>query len=356
MNEKILKKEQINQLHEDLARYYNFYAPIKVKGNIVFKKISNPEEIEIDYLNSKTPPKEILFPRMETLFSYDIDGKKIEIKQRTDLEEKNIIFGIRPCDAYSFNLMENFFNSGEFKDDLFLKKRKNTIIIGLGCNSPRATCFCTSLDYNGHPHRKDDVDIFLTDLGDKYLVDPISNKGRAIVDKLTWLSEASKKDIQKAEDLSVKAESMMSLKLDLKTIAEKLEPNFNHSLWKDVSENCLGCGTCTFFCPTCTCFDVVEEVDHYKKRGKRVRLWDTCQFCLYTLETSGHNPRNTKIERCRNRVLHKFSFYPKNYNVIGCVGCGRCVFLCPVNNDLRDIIKKINNIKKNSKKEEVIIA
>ena len=356
MQEKILEKEQIKQFHEDLARYYNFYAPTKVKGNIVFKKITNPEDIELSYLNSKIPPKEILFPRMETLFSYKLDEKNVEIEPRTDLEEKNIIFGIRPCDAYSFKLLENFFNFGQFKDDLFLKKKENTIVIGLGCNSPRATCFCTSLDYDGHPHRKDDVDIFLTDLGEKYLVNPISDKGKAIVDKLAWLSEANEGDVQKAVELSNEAESQMCTELDLENTAEILDPNFNHPLWKEVSENCLGCGTCTYLCPTCTCFDVVEEVDHYNDKGKRVRLWDTCQFCLYSLETSGHNPRNSKIERCRNRVLHKFSYYPKNYDMIGCVGCGRCIHLCPVNNDLREIIKKINNIKNESKKEEVTVA
>ena len=356
MTEKILKKDQIKQLHDDLSRYYSFYAPTKVKGNVVFKKITNPDDIELEHLNSKIPPKEILFPRMETLFSYKIDGKDIEIEPRTDLEEKILIFGVRPCDAYSFSLLENFFNFGQFKDDIFMKKKENTIVIGLACNTPRTTCFCTSLDYNGHPHRKDDVDIFLTDLGEKYLVNPISETGKAIVNKLAWLSEANNDDLQKAVELSKNAESLISTKLDLQNTAELLDPGFNHPLWKEVSENCLGCGTCTFLCPTCTCFDVVEDVDHYNNKGKRVRLWDTCQFCLYTLETSGHNPRNTKIERCRNRVLHKFSYYPKNYNLIGCVGCGRCIQLCPVNNDLREIIKKINAIKNDKKQEEVVVA
>ena len=117
---------------------------------------------------------------------------------------------------------------------------------------------------------------------------------------------------------------------------------------------CLGCGTCAFLCPTCTCFDVVDEDDHYNHRGKRIRLWDTCQFCIYTQHTSGHNPRDSIIERCRNRILHKFSYYPKNYGMLGCVGCGRCIQLCPVNNDLRDIIKKIILIRKEKEEAKVI--
>ncbi len=355
MTDKILKKEEIEKFYLDLSRYFNFFAPTKENGNIVFKKITDPCEIIFDFLNSKVPPKEIVFPRMETLFTYKINGKEIEIEPVNNLNEKYLIFGIRPCDAYSFNLLENFFASGKFQDDIFIEKRKNTILIGMGCNTPRQTCFCTSLDHGGHPHRMDDVDIFLTDLGDKYLMRSISKMGKAIIDKLAWLSDAQRKDVAKAVELSKKAEELIKTKVDLENIAETLKPHFDHPLWKEISENCLGCGTCAFLCPTCTCFDVIDENDHYNNRGKRIRLWDTCQFCIYTTHASGHNPRKSKIERCRNRILHKFSYYPKNYGMLGCVGCGRCIQSCPVNNDLRVIIHKIKNLEK-EKIEVKIIA
>jgi len=142
--------------------------------------------------------------------------------------------------------------------------------------------------------------------------------------------------------------------LDLKDIDKILDPNFEHPIWAEISDICIGCGTCSFLCPTCTCFDVVDENDQYNNRGRRVRIWDTCQFCLYSLHTSGHNPRDSCIERCRNRILHKFCYYPENYDRLGCVGCGRCIQLCPVNNDLRAIIEKVNNIKK--EKEEKVSA
>jgi len=346
-------KNEIGKLYIELGEEFNFYAPIKEKGNLVFKKVLNPDEIVLDYFNSKVPPKEILFPKMEVLFEYKTDGKDVtEIIERTDLDEKNIIFGIRPCDAHSFVLLENFFAFGDIQDEIFLKKRANSIVIGIGCNTPKRTCFCTSIE--GHPFMKDDMDIFLVDLGEKYLVEGISEKGKELMSRLKWVSDAKKQDIKKAEELSKRAEESFDTKLDLKDIDKVLDRNFEHPIWAEISDICIGCGTCSFLCPTCTCFDVIDENDQYNNKGRRIRIWDTCQFCLYTLHTSGHNPRDSSIERCRNRILHKFCYYPENYNMLGCVGCGRCIQLCPVNNDLRVIIEKVNNIK--TEKEEKVSA
>ncbi|MFX0059995.1 MAG: 4Fe-4S dicluster domain-containing protein [Candidatus Hodarchaeota archaeon] len=352
MEQKILKKDQIAKLYEELSKSYNFYAPFKEKRNIVFSKITNPDDIVLDFLNSKVPPKEILFPKTDILFEYKINGKEIEIEEPKNLDEKNIIFGIRPCDAHSFVLLTNFFSQGDFKDDIIVNRRNNTILIGIGCNTPKTTCFCTSID--GNPFQKEDMDIFLVDLQNKYLVEAISDKGKDIIKKLSWLSDATKSDLEKAQELAKKAEESIVSKLDLKDIDKILDPNFDHPIWKEVSEICIGCGTCSFLCPTCTCFDVIDENVPNENRGRRIRIWDTCQSCLYTLHTSGHNPRESCIERTRNRILHKFCYYPENYGILGCVGCGRCIQLCPANNDLRSIIQKISKIEQ--KKEEKISA
>jgi ferredoxin len=350
--EKLIYKKEIPKLVKDLTRKYTLYAPIDIKGNIEYKRVQNGKDIELEFLNSKVPPKEILFPRMETLFKYKINAKNIEIIKPDKMENKNIIFGIRPCDAHSFVLLEQFFDFGEFKDELFLNKRKITILIGIGCNTPRNTCFCTSLD--GHPFKKDDMDVFMVDLDDRYLVSPISDIGKEIIENLSWLVDAKEEDLELAMKLSEEAESMISTTLDIQESYEFLDSKFSDPIWYEISETCMGCGTCSFLCPTCTCFDVIDEEDHYNKRGRRIRIWDTCQFCLYSLHTSGHNPRDSGIERCRNRILHKFSYYPANYKLIGCVGCGRCIQLCPVNNDLRVIIKRLNEIK--MKEEKTIVA
>ena len=352
MGPKLINKDQMAKLYSELSKEYKFYAPINKKGSIIFEKIENPDDIVLDFLNSKIPPKSVLFPKMEVLFEYTLDGKDVKIKDRKDLEEKILIFGIRPCDAYSFKLFANFFSShGDVNDEIYLNKKKNTTLIGLGCNNPRTTCFCTSVE--GHPFKKDDMDIFLTDLDDNYLVEGISEKGKNLIQNLTWLSDASDSDIQKSQALSKEAEESIVTKMDVDSSIKILKENFEHPVWAEISESCVGCGTCSFLCPTCTCFDVIDETDNYNNQGRRIRIWDTCQSCLYTKETSGHNPRSTKIQRCRNRIMHKFSYYPTNYNLIGCVGCGRCIVLCPVNNDLRGILDKINKIEQKKEGEKI---
>ncbi|MHA1271882.1 MAG: 4Fe-4S dicluster domain-containing protein [Promethearchaeota archaeon] len=354
MNEKILYKKELPKFYEEIADKYNFFAPVKDKNNIYFKKIENPDEILLTYFNSKIPPKEILFPRNEILFKYEYEGDKVKIIKPDNIEEKNAIFGIRPCDANSFKILEKIFASGKFKDDLFLKKKENSLLIAIGCNNPKKTCFCTSV-YGG-PFRKEDVDLFLTDLGDKFLIQPISEKGKEILNPMRWLTDAGEKDLETALELAKQAESKIKTQLNLKDIDKIMKNIFNHEIWNDISSSCLGCGTCAFLCPTCHCFDVIDEHDHYNNKGARIRIWDTCQFCIYTLHTSGHNPRPTQIERCRNRILHKFSYIPENFNTIGCVGCGRCVQYCPVNNDLRLIIEKIRDLQIKDKKEEMIVV
>ncbi|MHA1291337.1 MAG: 4Fe-4S dicluster domain-containing protein [Promethearchaeota archaeon] len=353
MQKKILMKEQVGKLYSELKKEYKIYAPIKKKGNIVFDKIDKSEDIVLDYLNSKIPPKSVLFPEMEILFEYELDGKNVNIIDRKDLDEKILILGIRPCDAYSFQLFATFFKAhGNWQDEIYLKKKENTTLIGMGCNNPRTTCFCTSVD--GNPFKKDDMDIFLTDLGNKYLIEGISEKGKSLMEKLSWLTDASDNDVQKSQELAKQAEESIVTKIDAKSATKILEVCFEHPVWEEISESCIGCGSCSYLCPTCTCFDVIDETDQYNNKGRRIRIWDTCQFCLYTLETSGHNPRDTKIQRCRNRIMHKFSYYPRNYGLLGCVGCGRCINSCPVNNDLRTIIDKILEVKENKEDEKAV--
>ncbi len=107
-----------------------------------------------------------------------------------------------------------------------------------------------------------------------------------------------------------------------------------------MARKCVGCGACTYSCPTCHCFDITDEGTFFS--GERRKNWDACQFDHFTLHASGHNPRDTQYKRWRNRFMCKFNFYPHKFKEKGCVGCGRCVRVCAVRMDITEVIEEIS--------------
>jgi len=197
---------------------------------------------------------------------------------------------------------------------------------------------------DGGPANSEGLDILLTDIGDKYFVEVKSKKGNEIIDiSKNLFSKSSTKDKTKKDEVSKKAENAITRNMKTKGLVEKLDKIFEDPLWKKISMKCLSCGICTYQCPTCHCFDIQDETA--LSNGARVRVWDTCMNPEYTVHASGHNPRPARMNRTRNRVYHKFNYYPKNYNIIACVGCGRCINDCPVNIDIIDIIDQAREVK-----------
>jgi ferredoxin len=131
--------------------------------------------------------------------------------------------------------------------------------------------------------------------------------------------------------------------IDLDGINEKLEKNLLSSLWENLALPCVGCGICTYLCPTCHCFDISDETGRGRS-GIRLRTWDSCQYPQFTLHTSGHNPRPLRYQRMRQRIMHKFSYTVANTGRIFCVGCGRCIENCPVNLDIRIFLNSFGGL------------
>jgi ferredoxin len=218
--------------------------------------------------------------------------------------------------------------------DPYMTKRENTVLVGLTCLDPGATCFCTSV--GGGPSATEGTDILLTDLGDAYFVEIVSEKGKKLVDSVDVLAPAAEKDEKKKKELEEKARTAIKRVMHTEGIQEKLDTLFESPLWRKIALKCLGCAACTYVCPTCHCFDMQDEIAGNK--GARIRVWDSCMYPEYTVHASGHNPRPERMNRVRNRVYHKFNYFPHNCDVIACVGCGRCIAVCPVNIDIIDVI------------------
>lgn len=328
---KKISKKQMDGFIQSLTENYTVYAPVRIDDLFFFKPVSSSQQIELGYQNSKKPPKEVFFPQWEAMFKY----KNGQVEATDKVEKGRVLLGVRPCDAKSNLLLDNVFAGEEYEDVYYVNKRENTIIVGLACNKPLSTCFCTL--FGGGPFSKEGLDLLLIDIGDKYIVDVITEKGREILtDKFT---PAGKEEVKLTEKLSREAEEKINSQVDIEKVEEKLDQMFEDPLWDALSNRCIGCGVCTYLCPTCHCFDIDDE--RIASTGKRVRNWDSCMFPLFTLQASGHNPRPTGRERMRQRVMHKFNYFIRNYKQAACVGCGRCIMDCPVNIDIREVLKDI---------------
>ena len=325
---KIIKKEDIIQWVTELMKNYEVIAPVKEneKGeDIFFKIIKSADDVCMDS-NPILSPKEFFFPRSEKMFEFE--GDEISDSGGKD-GQKRILFGVRPCDVHGLTILDNVYK-GEFNDPYYLQRRKNTAIISLACSEPDEYCFCKSL---GTGPFLCDADIILTDLGDdRYFVDSKTND----LVNFDIFTEAAPEDIKLRDKKQKESEDKIK-----KTI--ELNKNLDDLHLEAESRKCLGCGCCTYICPTCTCFDVSDESMISKQKGKRLKCWDSCMFPSFALLAGGENTREEKSDRFKQRFYHKFKYYPEKYGKVMCVGCGRCIKKCPVNTDVVNIINYNKN-------------
>jgi sulfhydrogenase subunit beta (sulfur reductase) len=343
MADLILKKSDVKKFIQSLSGKYTVLGPVEQDGKVKFAKVEG-DEMLFDYQNTYLSPKDLFFPQSERMFEFSTDpaDEQAHILQEVpdDLASPRVVFGMRPCDAKAFAVLDLIFNNDEYSDVYWQRKRDNTVLIGLGCNDPCPTCFCTSM--NCGPFHTEGLDALAFDLGDDVLIRPLTEKGEKALAEAKDLKKAPADAGKKADKLQKEAEKAITTEVPMDKIAERsVMELFEQEHWDRVNESCLNCGTCTYVCPTCHCFDIQDEVAG--KVGDRMRNWDSCMSWLFTVHGTGHNPRPGKKERVRQRFMHKFKYIPlKRGGEIGCVGCGRCVMLCPVNIDVRDVVRNMN--------------
>jgi len=340
MEKRLIKKDALTGIIGKIAADTTVYAPVKVEDNVLFKVLEKGDEPLVTFANSKNAPKNFFFPRSEVMLRYTRTAKGMELSEGEKEAGDAVLFGVRPCDARSFVLLDMLFDQEKYKDPYYIDKRQKTTIVSLACaHPPYAACFCTSVD--GHPVSSVGADVLLVDLGDQYLAEFATAKGEKLL-KYFGDAKADAAADQKKEAIAAQAEKEIESHIPAKAIKPILDVNFEHPFWNTIYQKCLACGTCTFLCPTCHCFDITDEMKYGD--GRRLRNWDSCMFPMFTKETSGHNPRTSQKERWRQRAMHKFKYYVDNFNAIACVGCGRCVKYCPVNIDIRKIVEDISKL------------
>ena len=291
-----------------------------------------------DGLNTVKSPKDLFFPQTEELMEFKTEGKSIEvIDTRTEMEDF-AVWGVRACDNSAFGILDRVFLT-EPRDSYYASKREKGIIITLACARPSETCFCTVFGIDPS-QPMGDVTLWKTD--DSLYMESNSEKGDRIIALTESLTEEC--GVEKVEEQKEKIRSVMKrlplAKLDTDGFGGgKTNELFDDPRWEVLSESCLGCGTCTYLCPTCQCYDIKDL-----STGKgviRYRCWDSCMYSEFTKMAHGNN-RNSQKERFRQRFMHKLVYFPENNEgVFGCVGCGRCVAKCPISMNIVKVMKTL---------------
>lgn len=314
--------------------------PAASKPSVVFAPWQKGDKVCLK--KATVPPKRSVLPECETLFTFKREGS-CEYMCRNELvlreqEEAGptVIFGCRPCDARGFDCLDKPFTKGLFVDPYYKARRDKIIVISLTCNTGCETCFCHWVGIG--PTSPVGSDILLTEIEDGYVLQAITGKGQELLDKSALADGAEA--FPKAEEVRKKAWASLKPAPKLAEAPKKLAAMFDDlEFWREQTEKCISCGACTYFCPTCYCFNITDEGEAESgKGGRRLRSWDNCMSSLYTREASGHNPRLRKGQRMRNRVSHKFWTFSENWGSFLCSGCGRCIANCPVHLDIRAIV------------------
>ena len=269
--------------------------------------------------------KGAVFPKVERLLHYRYAGKSIELADVEPASPPTVLFGVRPCEARAFAALQAVLN-WDSEDKFFGHRLANTTVVAISCTEADASCFCTSV--GSRPDDGQGSDILLCRLAHGgYLAKVATSRGQALVELGQGVFQAL------AAEPELAPAAALAPAFDAKTLPQKLAAHFDHPLWVEQSLRCLGCGACAFVCPTCACFSIEDEAD--SRQGQRLRTWDSCGLRLFTLHASGHNPRDRQSQRWRQRVYHKFAYYPDRFQTLGCVGCGKCSRACPVDMNLK---------------------
>ena len=343
MNEVKIQKERFANFLNSLTDSYRLYGPVRQADMVNFVPIRDTTDIDLSFQNSRLSPKSLFLPQSERMFEYSLDPARDDahiLKEVPKDYSRCAVIGIRPCDARAFKLVDVNFDTQEYRDPWWVRAREATTLVGLGCTTPCSTCFCTSV--GGGPFDEEGLDVLLVDTGEAFLAKVLTQKGENLFDAAKTIEPADEELVQKALAIEQEAASKIVSRVDTSRLGElDTLALYEADFWEEVHFACINCGVCTYVCPTCWCFDIQDET--HGRAGDRIRNWDSCMFPLFTLHASGHNPRGEKIQRVRQRFMHKLKYYVDKYkNGVACVGCGRCVQYCPVNIDIRQVCRLMN--------------
>lgn len=331
-----IKAENLPALFRTIAAEQELYLPVKAGGQVNFAAWSEEAEVSLETLKTVKSPKDAFFPQSENLYTCVRDGKKITIEPEALKEQNFVVFGMKACDVQGVKVLDRVFLSDPV-DSFYAARREHGTIVALACHEPEESCFCKVF---GIDCAEPTADVAAWMIQGELYWKPLTEKGETLTEQIKEvLTDAEEQQVEE-EKKAIRAivEKLPYSNLSLKGWGEKdYMERFNSHVWEELYKPCLACGTCTFVCPTCQCYDIK---DYDTGHGvQRYRCWDSCMYSDFTMMAHGNN-RTSQMQRFRQRFMHKLVYYPLNNDgLFSCVGCGRCVEKCPSSLNIVKVIK-----------------
>ncbi len=333
---KRIAKEKLPALFREIAAQQELYLPVKTAGQVNFRAWSEDAEVDLDTLKSVKSPKDVFFPQSETLYTVKKENKKLSVEPEALKEQDFVVFGMKACDVQGVAVLDKVFLADPI-DTFYAARRDHGTIVAMACHEPEETCFCKAF---GIDCAEPAADVAVWMVGEDLYWKALTEKGERLTETLADLLTDADGAVVENEKTAIRAivEKLPYSHLSLEGWnGEALEEKFNSELWEELYKPCLACGTCTFVCPTCQCYDIK---DYDTGHGiQRYRCWDSCMYSDFTMMAHGNN-RTSQMQRFRQRFMHKLVYFPANNDgMYSCVGCGRCVEKCPSSLNIVKVIK-----------------
>lgn len=398
-----ISEDRLLDLLVDMCERMAVFAPVEEDGVVRLSSFTKDRAASWarpdSYVNTDNTPKDVLMPQTEPYLRFEGDGRRMAVTEvAVGHLRETFVFGVRPCDVRAIELLDRVLTEGEFRDEMYIRRRDGTLIAAVACAKPGPECFCEAMGVShlgpeagmpeakegggsseapgGVSHENSGCDLVFYpvlpgEMGDgvrggdgcgdegiskaRFIVVAVTERGeRFLRENGAYFEASGPRALDGAvsklkKTFSEGGPSSVTAGLSVDGLGSYLAGQFDSPYWSWVSRRCLSCGACTYVCPTCYCFAVVDapRID----RGVRSRCWDSCQFQEFLLMAAGHNPRPTKKERVRQRFLHKLQYYPEKYGDYMCVGCGRCVKKCPVGLHMTQVIYDLGCIREGVRAE-----
>lgn len=334
-----IAKSKLPELLKAIAAQQELFLPVNNNGQVNFAAWFEGCNADIETLKTVKSPKDMFFPQSETLYTVKKEQHKLSVEPQTLADQNFVAFGMKACDIQGIKVLDKVFLA-EPVDTFYRARREHGTIVALACHEPEESCFCKVF---GVDCAEPDADVVMWNANDTLYWKAVTDKGTALTEALSSVLE----NADAADEKAVETEQE-----NIRAIVEKLpytnlslegwngnvsEEKFNSPVWEKLYKPCLACGTCTFVCPTCQCYDIK---DYDTGHGiQRYRCWDSCMYSDFTMMAHGNN-RTSQMQRFRQRFMHKLVYFPANNDgMYSCVGCGRCVEKCPSSLNIVKVIK-----------------